>query len=294
MKQKIFSFSAILMIPGLASASSTSIFSGSNGPGLTGVLIGVNAVLLLFVILMLTVLVKAVQRLRLGDESKNTLSWWDRFAALKSDKTEEELIMDEDYDGISELDNPTPPWFNFIFYTSIIAAVLYILNYHVLKLSNLQEDEYTTEVNESKIAVEAFLKKAGNLIDENSVVLLTDAKSIEAGAINFKEKCVVCHGEKGEGKVGPNFTDNYWLHGGDVKSIFKTIKYGVPAKGMIPWEKALSGLQIQQLASYLKTLKGTNPPNPKEPQGELFVEDSTSVKPAIDTLAVVKATASVK
>ena len=159
----------------------------------------------------------------------------------------------------------------------------------------MQEAEYTTEINNSKIAVEAYLKKAGNLIDENSVVLLKEPKAIEAGAITFKEKCAVCHGEKGEGKVGPNFTDDYWLHGGDIKSVFKTIKYGVPAKGMIPWQNSLSGLQIQQVASYVKTLKGTNPPKAKEPQGELYKEDSAAVKlTPTDTLVAAKATALIK
>lgn len=293
MKQKIVIGSALFLITGSVYAQNTGVDPQNPGYGATNILIFINAILLLFVIVLLVVLTKAVKRLRAGDENKSSISWWDKFAALKSEKTEEELIIEEDYDGISELDNPPPPWFNFIFYTSIIAAVLYMLNYHVLKYGNLQEAEYTSDVSASKIAVEAYLKKAGNLIDENSVVLLTDAKAIETGAKNFKEKCVVCHGEKGEGKIGlgPNFTDDYWLHGGDVKSIFKTIKYGVPAKGMIPWQNSLSGVQIQQLASFIKSLRGTNPPNAKEPQGILYKEDSIAVKPAVDTLVVVKSTA---
>ena len=294
MKQKIYLLSALLIISGTLSAQNADAVE-SSVPGLTSILIGINAILLLVVILLLGVLTNAVQRLRAGAGDKVVVTWWEKFAALKSEKSEEELIMDEDYDGISELDNPTPPWFNFIFYTTIITAILYLLNYHVFKYSNLQEAEYTTEINNSKIAVEAYLKKAGNLIDENSVVLLKEPKAIEAGAITFKEKCAVCHGEKGEGKVGPNFTDDYWLHGGDIKSVFKTIKYGVPAKGMIPWQNSLSGLQIQQVASYVKTLKGTNPPKAKEPQGELYKEDSAAVKlTPTDTLVAAKATALIK
>lgn len=284
---------ALVLISGSLFAQNSSIDSQNPGYGITNILIFINALLLVFVVVLLFVLTSAVKKLRSGNDQKSTITWWDKFAALKSEKTEEELTIEEDYDGISELDNPPPPWFNFIFYTSILAAVIYMLNYHVLKFGKLQEAEYTSDVSESKIAVEAYLKKAGNLIDENSVVLLKDAKAIETGAKNFKEKCMVCHGEKGEGKIGlgPNFTDDYWLHGGDVKSIFKTIKYGVPAKGMIPWQNSLSGLQIQQLASFIKSLRGTNPPNAKEPQGILYKEDSITVKPAVDTLVVAKSTA---
>ncbi|MDP1727100.1 MAG: cbb3-type cytochrome c oxidase N-terminal domain-containing protein [Bacteroidota bacterium] len=293
MKQKIVILLALVLISGSLFAQNTSIDSQNPGYGVTNILIFINALLLLFVVVLLFVLTSAVKKLRSGNDQKSTITWWDKFAALKSEKTEEELTIEEDYDGISELDNPPPPWFNFIFYTSILAAVIYMLNYHVLKFGKLQEAEYTSDVSASKIAVEAYLKKAGNLIDENSVVLLKDAKAIETGAKNFKEKCMVCHGEKGEGKIGlgPNFTDDYWLHGGDVKSIFKTIKYGVPAKGMIPWQNSLSGLQIQQLASFIKSLRGTNPPNAKEPQGILFKEDSITVKPPVDTLVVAKSTA---
>ncbi len=293
MKQKIVMLLALVLISGSLFAQNSSIDSQNPGYGITNILIFINALLLVFVVVLLFVLTSAVKKLRSGNDQKSTITWWDKFAALKSEKTEEELTIEEDYDGISELDNPPPPWFNFIFYTSILAAVIYMLNYHVLKFGKLQEAEYTSDVSESKIAVEAYLKKAGNLIDENSVVLLKDAKAIETGAKNFKEKCMVCHGEKGEGKIGlgPNFTDDYWLHGGDVKSIFKTIKYGVPAKGMIPWQNSLSGLQIQQLASFIKSLRGTNPPNAKEPQGILYKEDSITVKPAVDTLVVAKSTA---
>jgi cytochrome c oxidase cbb3-type subunit 3 len=86
--------------------------------------------------------------------------------------------------------------------------------------------------------------------------------------------CAACHGQKGEGVVGPNLTDAYWIHGGGIKNVFKTIKYGVPAKGMIAWETQLSPSQIQKVASYVLTLQGTNPPNGKAPEGEIWKDNS--------------------
>jgi cytochrome c oxidase cbb3-type subunit III len=104
-------------------------------------------------------------------------------------------------------------------------------------------------------------------VNENTVAALTDQQNLGVGKVIFLEKCAVCHGQKGEGGVGPNMTDDYWLHGGAIKNIFTTIKYGVPDKGMISWKEQLRPSEIQAVASYLLTLKGTNPPNPKAPQG---------------------------
>src|SRR6478735_8271351 len=105
-------------------------------------------------------------------------------------------------------------------------------------------------------------------VDENSVKLLTAKDKLQSGEAIYQKNCVACHGKLGEGGVGPNLTDAYWLHGGDIQSVFKTIKYGVPSKGMIPWQTQLSPAQIQEVASYINTFKGTNPPNGKAPQGE--------------------------
>jgi cytochrome c oxidase cbb3-type subunit 3 len=284
MKHKLFTFSAILLLAGTLSAQNADVTGANTGIGLTSILIAVNAILLLFVIFLLGSLTTAVQKLRVAEDGKVQISWWEKFAALKTEKSEDELILEEDFDGIKELDNPTPPWYNFIFYITIVAAILYLLNYHVFKIGSLQAAEYTNAVAESKAEVDAYLKKSGNAIDENSVVLLTNKKDIDEGAVIFQEKCAVCHLADGGGLVGPNLTDNYWIHGGDVKSIFKTIKYGVPAKGMISWQNALSGKQMQSLASFIHTLKGTTPTQAKEPQGDLYVE--AGVSPDDSTIVV--------
>jgi len=263
---------------GSISAQTADAAGADTGIGLTSILIAVNAVLLLFVIFLLGSLTSAIQKLRGATDGKEQISWWEKFAALKAEKSEDELVLEEDFDGIKELDNPTPPWYNFIFYITIFVAILYLLNYHIFKIGSLQAAEYNTAVAESKAEVDAYLKKSGNAIDENSVVLLTDKKAIDEGSALFIEKCAVCHLADGGGLVGPNLTDNYWIHGGDVKSIFKTIKYGVPAKGMISWQNALSGKQIQSLASFIHTLKGTTPAKAKEPQGDLFTEGGAAPK----------------
>jgi cytochrome c oxidase cbb3-type subunit 3 len=127
-----------------------------------------------------------------------------------------------------------------------------------------------TQIVDAKKA--AFLEKASAKINENSVTLLADAKAIEEGKAIFTANCVACHAADGGGTVGPNLTDEYWLHGGGIKNIFKTLKYGVPEKGMISWEKQLNPLKMQQVASYVISLKGTKPAVPKAPQGEIYKE----------------------
>lgn len=182
---------------------------------------------------------------------------------------EHEIMLDHNYDGIQELDNKLPPWWVAMFYLTIVFGVVYIWYYHFRTGGQLQEQEYQTELVEA----EAQQKLMANRVDENSVKLLTESDKIAAGQAIFAKNCVACHGKLGEGGVGPNLTDSYWLHGGDIKSVFKTIKYGVPAKGMIPWQAQLSPSQIQEVASFIATLKNTNPPNAKEPQGEEIIDN---------------------
>lgn len=187
---------------------------------------------------------------------------------LKPISEEKDLMLDHEFDGIAELDNPTPAWFMWLFYATIIFAGAYLLNYHVFKWGKLQDEEYVAEVSEAKAAKEAYLAKAANLIDENSVKENLDGAVVSAGQAIFSSNCVACHGDKGQGIVGPNLTDKFWLHGGKINNIFKTIKYGVPEKGMISWEKTLTPKQISDVANYILSLKGTNPPGAKAPQGD--------------------------
>lgn len=291
MNKKYFSLAVLILLAGVTNAQEATK-AASEPVSLSVVLIAVNVMLLVFLFLLLNILTNAIKGLK-NTDSRPQLSWWDKFAAVKSEKTEEELRLDEDFDGISELDNPTPPWFNFIFYTTIIVAIIYLFNYHYFKFSKLQDDEYKEEIAVANTEKEAYLKLAGNLIDENSVKLMNDEKSLTAGTTLYKDKCAVCHGDKGEGKVGPNLTDDYWIHGGSVNDIFKTIKYGVPAKGMISWQNSLNGQQMQDLASFIKSIKGTKPANPKEAQGDLYVEGGAAASATTDSTAAKADTAMV-
>jgi cytochrome c oxidase cbb3-type subunit 3 len=198
---------------------------------------------------------------------------------------EADILLDHDYDGIKELDNALPPWWKYGFYITILVAVFYLLKYEVWQTGPNPTQEYTTEMNDAKAQVEAYLAAAKENVDEQSVTLL-DAAGIDAGKQLFAKTCIACHMSKGEGGVGPNLTDAYWLHGGGIRDIFKTIKYGYPDKGMQSWQATYSPVQMQQLASYVKSLKGTNPPNAKAPQGELYKEVVDSVSNIIKTDSV--------
>lgn len=190
---------------------------------------------------------------------------------------EHELLLQDDYDGIRELDNKVPPWFSWLFYVTIIFSVFYLLNYHVFNEGKLQEDEYADEMRIADFQREELVK-SGAFVNEETVAFLSDAQAINSGKAIFKANCVACHGSEAGGLVGPNLTDEYWIHGAGIKNVFKTIKYGVPVKGMISWQTQLNPKQIQDVASFILSIQGTNPPNAKAPEGtKIAAVDSTSV-----------------
>jgi cytochrome c oxidase cbb3-type subunit 3 len=204
---------------------------------------------------------------------------------------EEDIMLDHNYDGIRELDNNLPPWWKYGFYLTIVFAVVYLIHFHVSNTGKLQLAEYEDQLAEAKIQHEEFKKKSANLVDENNATVLLDEGSLASGKTIFMDNCAACHGRAGEGGVGPNLTDDYWLHQGGIKDIFKTIKYGWPEKGMKSWQQDLGAKQIHEISSYIKSLHGTNPANAKEKQGELYKEtignDSIQVVPA-DSMQLVK------
>lgn len=193
------------------------------------------------------------------------------FTKAVSLEKEADILLNHDYDGIKELDNALPPWWKYGFYITIVIAVFYLLKFEVWHTGLNPTEEYGIEMATSKIEKEAYLASAKENVDENTVVLL-DAAGVLAGKEIYAKTCVPCHLPEGQGLVGPNLTDEYWIHGGGIKDIFKTIKYGYPDKGMQSWQSTYSPVQIQQLSSYIISLKGTNPPNPKAPQGDLYKE----------------------
>ena len=206
---------------------------------------------------------------------------------------EGEVMMNHEYDGIRELDNNLPPWWVYGFYFTIVFAIAYLGYYHVTGQGDLPLEQYAKEMAEGQKQKEEYLSKSAAIVDENSVIAFADAANVGKGKETFKTFCAACHGQEGEGGVGPNFTDEYWLHGGGIKNIFKTIKYGVPAKGMISWETQLTPLQIQEVASYILTLKGAKPANPKEPQGDLWTETVPVAKADNASADSIKSTVSV-
>lgn len=192
-------------------------------------------------------------------------------------ETEHELLLDHEYDGIRELDSKIPPWFLWLFYLTIAFSIFYMLDYHVFNSSPLQEEEYAIQVQQAEVE-RAALMNSGVFLNEESVTLLTDPAAIDGGKQIYTANCVACHAADGGGLVGPNLTDDNWIHGGGIKNIFKVIKYGVVAKGMISWQSQLSPKQMQDVASYIITLHGTTPANPKLPEGPIWKEsDSTEV-----------------
>jgi len=179
---------------------------------------------------------------------------------------EQEILLAHNYDGIKELDNRIPPWFSMLFYGTIIWAAIYMLVFHVFDDGQVQSKEYKVEIEQAKLERD-FLVRTGAFINEETVKFVDDVASLTEGKEIYLKNCATCHGQNGEGLVGPNLTDDYWIHGGGIKNIFKTIKYGVPAKGMISWETQLDPKKMQSASSYIITLHGTNPPNAKAPEG---------------------------
>ncbi|MFI5187261.1 MAG: cbb3-type cytochrome c oxidase N-terminal domain-containing protein [Chitinophagales bacterium] len=213
---------------------------------------------------------------------KSRLSWWGRFNKLKPIEQEADLDLGHDYDGIRELNNRLPPWWIYGFYATIVFAAIYLWRYHVSHSAPLSKEEYEIAVQKADQKIKDYLKQKGETIDENTVTMLGATDILEGKRI-FQISCIACHNEGGAGNVGPNLTDDYWLHGGDIKSVFKTIKYGFNA--MPTWQNSYSNKQIAQLASYVKSLHGTNPPNPKAAQGELYKEEVTTPGTPADSSA---------
>lgn len=212
--------------------------------------------------------------------------WWSKMNSFRSMKEEADIQLDHNYDGIQELDNRLPPWWLYGFYITILVAVVYLWRFHVSHSAPLSQEEYAIEMEKAEEAKTAYLAKAANNVDENTVKLLTDGASLDGGKKIFTSVCAACHGADGGGGVGPNLTDDYWLHGGGVKDVFKTIKYGWPEKGMKSWKDDFSPSQIAELTSYVKSLHGTHPATPKEPQGELYNEASPAGEVAKDSVLV--------
>jgi cytochrome c oxidase cbb3-type subunit 3 len=184
------------------------------------------------------------------------------------------LLLDHEADGIRELDNKLPRWWVWLFYLTIIFAAVYMVYYHVLGAGDLMLAEYTKEMK-----VGDALKGAAMTKFEADIATLQPSKDpdiLADGKKTFLTLCAPCHRPDGGGLVGPNLTDDYWIHGSNFSDNVTTIWNGVPAKGMITWKNMLKPKEIYEVASYIYTLRGTHPPNPKPPENQAPVKTGPS------------------
>lgn len=277
----------------LSVANNSDLISGISSNGFYGLM----SVVLLELIILLALIYnlkfilrkeKAIVAVAAGEEvvpQENKLAkWWDNFNKFRPVQEEAAIDLGHDYDGIRELDNRLPPWWLYGFYLCVIFAGIYLWRYHIAQTAPLSKEELAIEMKKGEEEKAAYLKNAANNIDETTVKYLTAEADLTAGKQIFTQACAACHLADGGGSIGPNLTDDYWIHGGSIQDIFKTIKYGVVEKGMKSWKDDYGPMKMAQIASYIKSLKGTKPATPKAPQGELYSEnaatatDSTAVK----------------
>lgn len=261
------------------------------------VLVLVVAAYMLRVLNMITRQAEQERAAKLGIVYKPAPSAWERiweqWNALKPIEKEADIMLDHNYDGIRELDNHLPPWWKWMFYITIVFAVVYLFVFDVLNTLPTQLQEYDNEVAYAQ--QQALKLQASNpvvSIDENSVEATTDALALADGKQTFLTTCASCHRKDGGGDIGPNLTDAYWLHGGSIKDVFKVVRHGVAGTNMIAWEGVISPEKIKNVSSYVLTLQGTSPTNPKKPQGDLFKPEKDLMKADTVKLDSIKTQAS--
>ncbi|PWA10901.1 cbb3-type cytochrome c oxidase N-terminal domain-containing protein [Flavobacterium laiguense] len=247
---------------------------------------------LLFLLIAIEITLKAVNTVTyqlLSDEEKARLAQEDELSLKEKSwyknlmqsltktvpiEDEKQLLMDHDYDGIKELDNNLPPWWVYLFYACIVFSVVYLVRYEIMGAPD-QEAELKSEMAQAKIEVAEYMKTAPDLMDEKTVTELTDPADLTSGKAIFDTNCVACHRADGGGTIGPNLTDEQWILGGGIKNLFHTITNGGrDGKGMIAWKGTLKPKEIQAVASYIISLKGSNPKDPKAPEGDVWVDEN--------------------
>ena len=238
-----------------------------------------------------TLSVEAKARYLANKDKKIEFKWVDniykRLTRSRSLEKEGEIILDHNYDGIRELDNVLPPWWVYMFYVTIIFGVVYLVRFHIVG-DYSQDEEFIQEITIAKAEIEEYKKNAKNLVDVNTVELLTDATDLSKGQAIFETNCVACHMADGGGGIGPNLTDEYWILGGGIKNVFRTISEGGrDGKGMVAWKNSLKPAEMAQVASYLLKFQGTTPANPKDAEGEIWIDPHAAVEaPAVDSVKI--------
>jgi cytochrome c oxidase cbb3-type subunit III len=239
------------------------------------------AIVVIYMIKILNILTVQVEKEKASKEGVVYVpkpGWWSRFSqsmnASVPVEEEKAIELDHNYDGIKELDNHLPPWWKMLFYATVVWGVVYLIVFHISDTLPLQSDEYQSEV--ARAEEQARKLKAlrpVQEIDENSLAFTLDSTTLinNGKSVFIDNNCSSCHRADGGGNtIGPNLTDEYWLHGGDIKNVFATVKNGVVEKGMPAWGKSLSPQQVRDVTFYILSLQGSNPANAKNPQGELY------------------------
>lgn len=205
-------------------------------------------------------------------------NWMQKLTKAKEIEEEKDVLLDHDYDGIKELDNVLPPWWVYLFYATIFFGVVYIVRFHLVKEYN-QDSEFATEMAIAQAEVAKYKTTAPDVTNVDNVVLITDAADLAKGKALYESSCAACHRADGGGGIGPNLTDDHWILGGGIKNVFNTImEGGREGKGMVPWKATIKPADIQKIASYVLSLKGTNPAGAKAAEGDLWVEEITSAE----------------
>jgi cytochrome c oxidase cbb3-type subunit 3 len=177
---------------------------------------------------------------------------------------DQERLLDHAYDGIQEFDNPLPRWWVWIFWATIVFSVLYTIDLGGFMRGPGRVSDYNRTMAEAE---RRFPKPSGPADPAALAALAKDGKALALGKTVYATNCAVCHRADGGGNIGPNLTDDFWLHGGSIVEINKTINEGVLAKGMPNWGKMLSVEQVNAVTAYVASLHDTHPPDPKAPQG---------------------------
>ncbi|MEZ7498800.1 cbb3-type cytochrome c oxidase N-terminal domain-containing protein [Flavobacterium sp. Arc3] len=268
------------------------IDSGDRAAFIKYPMVSVFLFVFLFLLIAIEITISAVENITyqlLSDEEKarkvevaatdmRDREWYKRMMKLLTKaepiENEENLLLDHDYDGIKELDNNLPPWWVYLFYGCIVFAVVYLVRFEIMGGDN-QEMELKKELAQAKIDVAEYMKTAPDLMDEKTVVLLIEPADLAEGKVIFTTNCAACHRADAGGQIGPNLTDDKWILGGGIKNVFHTlVNGGRDGKGMISWKGTLKPKEMQKVASYILSLKGSNPKDPKAPEGEVWVDDS--------------------
>lgn len=274
------------------------INSGSQPAFIKYPMVSLFLLVFLFLLIAIEITISAIDNITfqlLTNEQKEELavsstvsykdSEWFKNLMQKLTKTEPieneiDILLDHDYDGIKELDNNLPPWWVYLFYASIVFGLVYFVRYEVMGGDN-QEMELQNELAQAKIDVAEYMKTAPDLMDEKTVTLLTDPADLAVGKTIFTTNCAACHRADAGGQIGPNLTDEHWILGGGIKNIFHTLNNGGrDGKGMISWKGTLKPKEMQKVASYVISLKGSNPTDPKAPDGDIWVEEAAAASTA--------------